>query len=69
MVKAILLETTIDRYLCDLECIYLAEKNPEIRMKPVTIQLKEGVVFSTVNPRILLREGLNFLRILWKTRR
>ena len=66
--RKIFLETTIDRYLCDLEFIYLADRNSKIRMEPLPVQLKEGVEFSTVNLRILFWEGLNFLKIWWKAR-
>ena len=65
--KAIFLETTIDRYLCDLEFIYLADREEGITMKPFPVHLKEGVEFSTVDLRILFREGLNFMKILRKT--
>ena len=63
--KAIFSKTTIDRYLFDLEFIYLSDrKNSGVTMKPVTVHLKEGVQFSTMNPKILLTEGINFLKIL-----
>lgn len=66
--RKIFLETTIDRYLCDLEFIYLADRDKKILMESIPIHLKEGVAFSTVNLRILFWEGLNFLRIWWKAR-
>ncbi len=66
--KAIFLETSIDRYLCDLEFIYLADHQEDISMKSFPVHLKEGVEFSTVDLRILFREGLNFLKILRKTK-
>ena len=66
--RKIFLETTIDRYLCDLEFIYLADRHKEIKMRSLPVHLKEGVEFSTVNLRILFLEGLNFMKIWWKAR-
>ncbi|MEM7659627.1 MAG: glycosyltransferase family 2 protein [Bacteroidota bacterium] len=62
--RELMLSTTIDRYLFDLECIFLASRQPALRMKAVPIQLRDGVVFSRFGVRILLQEGRNFLR-LW----
>lgn len=65
--KALFLETTINRYLCDLEFIFLAERSRGARLKPVPISLKEGVVFSQVNWKILVIEGLNFSRVFLRS--
>ena len=65
--KKIFLLTTIDRYLCDLEFIFLADRTPGLRMKATPVRLREGVVFSRVNPRILLTEGGNFLKIVLRS--
>lgn len=65
--KKIFLLTTIDRYLCDLEFIFLASRTPRLRMQATPVSLKEGVIFSQVNPRILLTEGINFLKIAAKS--
>jgi len=62
--KRIFLQTTIDRYLFDLQFVYLASKDQAIRIVPVEVELKSDVAFSKMNPRILLTELLNFLRIL-----
>lgn len=61
--KKIFLLTTIDRYLCDLEFIFLADRTPGMRMQATTVSLKEGVIFSKVNLRILLTEGFNFSKV------
>ena len=59
--KAIFLETTIDRFLFDLEFLLLARKRVEVI--PVPVELREGVVFSKVGLRIIATEGLNFLKL------
>ncbi len=64
--KDVFLATSINRYLCDLEFIYLADRKKGLRMKPVEVKLKEGVVFSHVNVNILMSEGINFLRVVWR---
>ncbi len=66
--KLILLETQINRYLFDLELVYLADRYSSIQMKSIPIQLRDGVSFSKVNWRILWQEGWNFMQILWKRR-
>ncbi len=63
--KEVFLQTTINRYLFDLQFIYLASKRKDIQMIAHEVQLKEGVVFSKMNPRVLFRESLNFLKILF----
>ncbi|MDP5169778.1 MAG: glycosyltransferase [Bacteroidia bacterium] len=60
--RAIFLQTTIKRYLADLEFIFLADRSP-LSMKAVTVALREGVEFSQVNVRILLTEGMNFMKV------
>lgn len=61
--RAVFLRTTINRYLADLECLFLAEHTPGITIRPVAVHLKPGVVFSKLNPQILLTEGRNFLKV------
>ncbi len=64
--RGIFLETTIDRFLFDLEFLMLA--NGRIPVTPVPVQLRDGVVFSKVGWRILATEGRNFLWLLWRKR-
>lgn len=60
--KKIFLKTTVDRFLFDLEFLVLANKKVPIYGVPV--QLKEGIVFTTMGAKILLAESGNFLKIL-----
>jgi glycosyltransferase involved in cell wall biosynthesis len=62
--KAIFLETTIDRFLFDLEFLMLA--HGRVGVNPVNVQLTEGIVFSKVGLRILFTEGRNFLTLILK---
>lgn len=64
--KEIFLQTTIDRYLFDLEFIYLASKQKDLRIQAIEAELREGVQFTSVKAGILLGEGWNFLRLLVK---
>ncbi|MES2799599.1 MAG: glycosyltransferase family 2 protein [Bacteroidota bacterium] len=63
--KAVFLSTTIDRFLFDLEFIKLAARK-KLDIKTVNVELKPGVVFSKVNLSILAKEGINFLKILFR---
>lgn len=62
--KEVFLRTTINRFLFDLEFIFLASNEKTLRLLPSPARLKPGIVFSHVSLRVLLREGWNFLRVL-----
>lgn len=55
----------INRYLFDLEMIYNAERMKQ-RLLPVPVSLREGVAFSKVKMKILMRELSNFVVIIFK---
>lgn len=61
--RAVFLQTSISRFLFDLEFIFLASQRPDIRLQAVEATLKPGIQFSHVSLRVLLREGFNFLRV------
>jgi glycosyltransferase involved in cell wall biosynthesis len=61
--RAVFLQTSISRFLFDLEFIFLASQRPDIRLQAVEVILKPGIQFSHVSLRVLLREGFNFLRV------
>lgn len=63
--KEVFLSTEIDRFLFDLEFIKIASKR-KLKVSPIKVQLKEGVIFSKVKFSILFRESLNFIKILFK---
>lgn len=60
--KATFLTTTIERYLFDLEFIYLAA-NSNLKISTIPVQLKENIQLSVINSRILYHEGVNFLKV------
>ncbi len=60
--RKIFLATSIDRFLFDLEFLMLAGR--KIKVTPCPVELREGVVFSSVGWKILTTEGLNFLKLL-----
>lgn len=64
--RDVFLSTTIDRYLFDLEFIYLASHNKEIQLTARTIQLRDSISFSKMPLKILVQEGFNFVRIIFK---
>ena len=65
--KAIFLSTEIDRYLFDLEFIFLTAQQKDIQLTPVDVTLKPNIIFSTMNFKILWQEGRSFLKILLKS--
>lgn len=60
--KEIFLQTTIDRYLFDLEFIFLSARK-ELNTKTVEVELRPEIVLSRMNWKILLQEFGNFLKI------
>lgn len=62
--RTLFLRTTTQRYLFDLELLLLASRTKHLQVLPQPVELKPGIVFSRLNPRILLTETTNLLRIL-----
>jgi hypothetical protein len=61
--RQLFLQTRINRFLFDLEFIYLASTTQDLQLAPVPVQLKPGIEFSKARLGILLRESLNFVSI------
>lgn len=60
----VFLHTTIDRFLFDMEFVMLVSRRKDLRVDTIDAVLDEGVRFSRMNYRILMRESLNFFRVL-----
>ncbi|RSK32501.1 glycosyltransferase [Hymenobacter metallilatus] len=67
--RQLFLRTTTQRYLFDLELLFLASRIQHLRVLAQAVELKPGIVFSRLNPRILLTETTNLIRILGRRRR
>ena len=65
-VKNIFLSTTINRYLFDLEFVYLLSGKKELKVTGYPIALRPGITFSKMNRKILFQEARNFLKIWLK---
>ena len=65
-VKPVFLSTTINRYLFDLEFIYLLSSKKDLQVTALPIELREGITFSKMNRKILFQEAWNFLKIWLK---
>jgi glycosyltransferase involved in cell wall biosynthesis len=63
--KHIFLNTSINRFLFDLEFIFLAARK-KLSIIPINVRLNEGVQLSVMPWRILLHEGGNFLKIFFR---
>lgn len=62
--KEIFLRTKIPAFLFDMEFLVLASKAKDIRVDWIYVQVREGVVFSTMRAKNILTELLNFSSIL-----
>jgi glycosyltransferase involved in cell wall biosynthesis len=65
--KKVFLDTTIERYLFDLEFVFLASQIKTLRLSPVVVHLKPNIIFTAMNYNILLVEGRNFFKVLLRT--
>ena len=64
--KEILLQTSIDRYLFDMEFICLASRNKNIRFQTLVIKTEPNSVFSSLSAKVLMSEIWNFLKLMVK---
>jgi glycosyltransferase involved in cell wall biosynthesis len=64
--KEVFLQTKINRYLFDLEFVFLSARQ-SLSIAQVPVALKSGIVLSKMRGFILLGEGVNFLRILFSS--
>jgi len=68
--KAVFLSTTINRYLCDLEFVYKSYKTtPRLNIVTQEIQLRNGIQFSKMNFKVLVKELFNFLKLIIHNKR
>jgi glycosyltransferase involved in cell wall biosynthesis len=65
--KPLFLQTTIKRYLFDLEFVFLASRADNINIKVLPVRLCEGVEFRKMNFGIIKNESGNFLKIFLKS--
>ena len=61
--REIFLQTTINRFLFDLEFIFLGSNTKDIRITPCEVELKPEIIFSKMNWKVLVGELLNFTGI------
>jgi glycosyltransferase involved in cell wall biosynthesis len=64
--KDVFLQTKINRYLFDLEFVFLSARR-QLSIAQVPVELRSGIVLSKMRAFILLGEGINFLRILFSS--
>jgi len=62
--RQIFLQTKTNRYLYDLELMVRAVAEKNITIKPVPVQLREGILLRRMSFRILFQEATNFMKIL-----
>jgi glycosyltransferase involved in cell wall biosynthesis len=60
------LKTTIDRYLFDLELVFLIRRAKELKVCTTPVQLNPGVTLSSMRFSVLFAELMNLVKIIWK---
>lgn len=61
--KETFIQTKINRFLFDMEFIFKASKNKNLKITPREVTLREGVQFSKMNFAVIINEAWNFLNI------
>ncbi len=64
--RSVFLSTQIDRFLVDMEFIKLLVSDDGLKVQPVVVHLREGVKFSKMGFSVLLQEGFNFVKLLFR---
>lgn len=64
--KKYFLQTKIKRFLFDLEFFKLISKDSLVQIKPVDVELRSGVKFTTMTTAVLIKEMGNFIILLFK---
>ena len=62
--KPVFQQTAIDRYLFDLEFMFLLSRHADITTTTLEIRLKENIEFRQLNPKIIRTELTDLFRIL-----
>ncbi|MCW3127031.1 MAG: glycosyl transferase family 2 [Bacteroidetes bacterium] len=65
--KALFLQTTIDRYLFDLEFMRLLAAHPDVRSSKLEVRLKQNIEFRKMNPTLIVSELKDLFSILFKS--
>jgi len=63
------LATTIDRYLFDLEFVYLCSRDKDVVVLPVESDMRDTIELSKFPLSVLRNEGMNFLKLITIGRR
>jgi glycosyltransferase involved in cell wall biosynthesis len=63
--KELMLQTTTNRYLFDLELLVRQAKQKKITLAGVPVQLRDGITLSTLNSSIYKSELMNFVKIFF----
>ena len=65
--KQVFLQTTINRFLFDLEFVKMVtQKILNLKVDPVNVKLRPDVVFSKMNYKVLMGESINFARLFFR---
>ncbi len=68
-VSPLFLNTTVNRYLFDLEFIRNCFTTSKFRVKAIPVSLNENVHFRSMNYRILFSESVSFVKLLFSKKR
>ena len=62
--RNILLKTRIDGFLYDSEFLYHAGQRPQVKIGAIAVSCRPGIQFSSFRMKLLLKEMMNYCRII-----
>jgi glycosyltransferase involved in cell wall biosynthesis len=62
--KSLMLKTTVNQFLFDTEFVCMAYQNKNMQVSTIDVELREGVKFTRMSSKTILRETINFASIL-----
>jgi glycosyltransferase involved in cell wall biosynthesis len=64
--KSMLLQTSIDRFLFDMEFILIASRNPDIIIRPITVTTCDDLLLTNFSAKTILHEIKNLFTLFFK---
>ncbi len=68
-VKPLFLATRIDRYLFDLEFLYMGYQTKQLKIAAIPVTLRDNITFRKMNYGILMPEMMNFAKLVLRRKK
>ncbi|MEG1635697.1 MAG: glycosyltransferase family 2 protein, partial [Rikenellaceae bacterium] len=62
----LMLTTKVNRFLFDTEFVVMASRRRDISITEISANLRDGIILPNMSFKVVRREFMNFLRIMFK---